>query len=378
MKKIKVVTVVGTRPEVIRLSCVLRRLDKYMDHVLVHTGQNYDYELNQIFFEDLELREPDYVLDSNGSPCETIGKMFISLDPILEKENPDALLVLGDTNSCLSGIVAKRRMIPVFHMEAGNRCFDQRVPEEINRKIVDHSSDINLVYSELERLNLLKEGLPADRIIKTGAPMREVLDYYAEKIDSSSILNTMKLSASDYFVFSCHRQENIETEEKFKGMVNILESLARVYGKRIIFSTHPRTANKLRERGVKLPSLVENIKPLSFSDYNKLQKEAKCVISDSGTLTEESSIVNFPALNIRDSHERPAGMDEANVMMVSMDANKVLQGLAILEDQGKGGRRTIYTHDDYNIDNVSDKVVRVVLSYCHYVKRTVWFDKDFI
>jgi UDP-N-acetyl-L-fucosamine synthase len=378
MKKLKVITVVGTRPEVIRLSCVLRKLDKYMDHVLVHTGQNYDYELNQIFFDDLDLRKPDYVLDAKGTPCETIGKIFMSLDPILEKEKPDALLVLGDTNSCLSVIVAKLRKIPIFHIEAGNRCFDQRVPEEVNRKIVDHVSDMNLVYSEAERLNLLREGQPADRIIKVGAPMKEVLDYYRSKIDSSDILDTLNLKSGDYFVFSCHRQENVEPEGKFLAMVGVLDKLAKSYGKRIIFTTHPRTRNRLDSMGIKLHPLVENIKPLSFSDYNKLQKEAKCVISDSGTLTEESSVVNFPALNIRDSQERPAGMDEANVMLVSMDEDRIIEALNILEDQSRGSERTIYAHADYNIDNVSEKVIRIILGYCQYVKRTVWYDKDYL
>lgn len=371
--RLKVMTVVGTRPEVIRLACVIQKLDKYMDHVLVHTGQNYDYELNQIFFEDLGLRQPDYHLNATGTAAEIAAKTFTALDPILARENPDGFLVLGDTTSCLSAFIAKLRKIPVFHMEAGNRCFDQRVPEEINRTIVDHISDMNLTYSELSRANLLREGLPPDRIIKTGAPMREVLDFYAKKIDSSNVLCELGLTPLQYFVFSCHRQENVENEKNFQSMLEILDTLAKKFGKRIIFSTHPRTRNRIQAAGVQLHHLVESMKPLSFSAYNKLQKNAYCVISDSGTLTEESSIVNFPALNIRAAQERPAGMDEANVMLVGMNISRILQGLEILQHQGRGKQRTVYTHPDYDKDNVSEKVVRIILSYCHYVNRAVWF-----
>jgi UDP-N-acetyl-L-fucosamine synthase len=376
MNKLKVMTVVGTRPEVIRLACVLRKLDKYMEHILVHSGQNYDYELNEIFFDELELREPDYFLNARGSACETMAKIFLALEPIIKKEKPDALLVLGDTNSCLAAVVGKIEKVPVFHMEAGNRCFDQRVPEEINRKIVDHVSDMNLTYSELERLNLLREGIPADRIIKTGAPMREVLDYYGEKIEASNILERLELKPNDYFLFSCHRQENIESNKNFTAMVDILDAIAQKYGKRIIFSTHPRTKKRMFDKGVKLHSLVESMKPFGFLDYNKLQKNARCVITDSGTITEESSIVNFPALNIRAAQERPAGMDEGSVMLVGMNVGRVLQGLDILQSQGRGTERTIHTHSDYNMDNVSEKVVRHIMSYCHYVKRTVWYDES--
>ena len=373
MKKLKVMTVVGTRPEIIRLSQVIVRLDEFTEHYLVHTGQNYDYELNEIFFHDLDLREPDLNLGVVGSTlAETIGNIIIKIDPILEEQKPDALLVLGDTNSCLSVIPAKRRKIPIFHMEAGNRCYDQRVPEEINRKIVDHVSDINLPYSDIAREYLLHEGIPPDRIIKTGSPMYEVLMYYKEKIDSRSILEHLNLNPIDYFLVSVHREENVDGEESFKKIVNILNVLAQKYKKRIIVSTHPRTRKRFEEMDVKLDNHVELLKPLGFLDYVKLQKNAFVVLSDSGTITEESSILNFPALNIREAHERPEGMEEGAVIMTGLETDRVMQALRIVEGQPRGKDRKLNLVKDYNVSNVSEKVVRIIMSYTDYVNRTVW------
>lgn len=373
MKKIKVMTVVGTRPEIIRLSRVLAKLDQYADHVLVHTGQNYDYELNEIFFKDLEIRKPDYFLEAAGAnAAETIGNTIIKLDPVLAKENPEALLILGDTNSCLAAIPAKRRKIPIFHMEAGNRCFDQRVPEETNRKIVDHISDINLTYSDIAREYLLREGLPPDRVIKTGSPMFEVLTHYREKIDKSDVLARLQLGREGYFVVSAHREENIDSDKNFNNLVSILNSLADTYGKRVIVSTHPRTRKRVDSTGAELHHLVELLKPLGFSDYVNLQQRAYAVLSDSGTITEESSILNFPALNIREAHERPEGMEEGSVMMTGLEPDRVHQGLAVLADQQRGEDRLLRHVSDYSMPNVSDKVIRIIISYTDYVNRTVW------
>lgn len=366
-------TVVGTRPEIIRLSRVLAALDQYFDHVLVHTGQNYDFELNEVFFEDLEIRKPDYFLDAAGTnAAETIGNTIIRLDPILEKVKPEALLVLGDTNSCLAVIPAKRRQIPIFHMEAGNRCFDQRVPEETNRKIVDHTADINMPYSNIAREYLLREGLPPDRVIKTGSPMFEVLNYYAPKIDNSDVLSRLDLQCNDYFVVSAHREENIESDRCFTKLVAILNGLAECYGKTVIVSTHPRTRNRVDKMGVAFHDKVELLKPLGFSDYVNLQQHSYAVLSDSGTINEESSILNFPALNLREAHERPEGMEEGSVMMVGLEFNRVLQGLEILKDQPRGDERLLRRVAAYSMPNVSDKVVRIIMSYTDYVNRTVW------
>lgn len=373
MKKLKIVTVMGTRPEIIRLSRVIDKLDQYADHVLVHTGQNYDYELNEIFFKDLGLRKPDYFLGAAGATAvETIGQVIIKVDPVLEKELPDALLVLGDTNSCLAALPAKRRKIPVFHMEAGNRCFDQRVPEEINRKIVDHIADINLTYSSIAREYLLREGLPPDRVIKTGSPMFEVIHHYLPKIECSLVLEHLGLSPRDYFVVSAHREENIDSEVNFTKLVLVLNGLAETYGKRIIFSAHPRTRKRVEQTGTKFDSLVEIVKPLGFLDYVQLQRNAMAVLSDSGTITEESSILNFPALNIRDTHERPEGMEEASVMLTGLDVDRIYQALAILSVQPRGDQRALRLVQDYSMPNVSDKVLRLILSYTNYVRRTVW------
>jgi len=373
VKKIKVMTVVGTRPEIIRLSRVMAALDRYTDHVLVHTGQNYDYELNEVFFQDLELRKPGYFLEAAGSnAAETIGQTIIKLDPVLAKEEPEALLVLGDTNSCLAAIPAKRRKVPVFHMEAGNRCFDQRVPEEINRKIVDHVSDINLTYSDIAREYLLREGLPPDRVIKTGSPMFEVLNYYGEKIDAADALSRLGLSRFEYFLVSAHREENIEPDRSFNRLVAVLNGIAEEYGRPIIVSTHPRTRNRVEATGVSLASEVRLLRPLGFVDYVHLQRYATAVLSDSGTITEESSILNFPALNIREAHERPEGMEEASVMMTGLALERVLQGLAVLAAQPRGEERLLRRVSDYSMPNVSEKVVRIILSYTDYVKRTVW------
>lgn len=373
MKKIKVMTVVGTRPEIIRLSRVIAALDRYADHVLVHTGQNYDYELNEVFFQDLEIRKPDHFLNAAGAnAAETIGNTIVKLDPVLAEEQPEALLILGDTNSCLSAIPAKRRKIPIFHMEAGNRCFDQRVPEETNRKIVDHVADINLTYSDIAREYLLREGLPPDRVMKTGSPMCEVLDHYGTKIDASDVLKRLGLSRHDYFVVSAHREENIESDRSFGKLVAILNGVAETYGKRVIVSTHPRTRNRVEKMGVRFHDKVELLKPLGFSDYVHLQKHAYAVLSDSGTINEESSILNFPALNLREAHERPEGMEEAAVIMTGLELERVLQGLAVLEGQSRGEERLLRQVADYSMPNVSEKVVRIILSYTDYVNRTVW------
>jgi UDP-N-acetyl-L-fucosamine synthase len=369
----KIMTVVGTRPEIIRLSRVMAALDRCMDQVIVHTGQNYDYELNQIFFDDLELRKPDYFLEAAGkTACETIGMVISRVDEVLEKEKPDAMLVLGDTNSCLAAYPAKRRKVPVFHMEAGNRCFDQRVPEEINRKIVDHISDINMPYSAISREYLLREGLPLDRVIKTGSPMYEVLHYYMSKIQRSEIRDQLKLKDGEYFVLSCHREENVDNEANFLGLIDVLNELSEVYGKRIIMTTHPRTRKRIEQEGIELPKLVELHKPFGLSDYVNLQINAKAVLSDSGTITEESSILNFPALNIRQAHERPEGMEEGVVMMVGLSWPRIKEALSILEKQPRGIDRILKIVEDYDVPNVSEKVVRIITSYTDYANRVVW------
>jgi len=369
----KVATVVGTRPEIIRLSRVIPALDRYVDHVLIHTGQNYDYELNEIFFEDLEIRKPDHFLEAAGkSAAETIGNVIAKSDEALGKVQPDAMLVLGDTNSCLAAIAAKRRKIPVFHMEAGNRCFDERVPEEINRKIVDHISDINMPYSDISREYLLREGIPPDRVIKTGSPMYEVLHHYLPKIKVSDVLARLALSPRGYFVVSAHREENIDSPENVRSLLQMLSELVASHGLRIIFSTHPRTRNRLESMGAQLPAEVELLKPLAFTDYVQLQMNAKATLSDSGTITEEASILNFPALNIREAHERPEGMEEAAVMMTGLEWDRVAEGLSILEHQARGDQRTLRIVEDYTAPNVSEKVVRVIQSYTDYVNRVVW------
>ena len=373
MKKMKLMTVVGTRPEIIRLSRVLSALDRHEKHILVHTGQNYDYELNEIFFQDLEIKKPDYFLEAAGAnAAETIGQTIAKIDPILGYEQPEALLVLGDTNSCLAAISAKRRKIPIFHMEAGNRCFDQRVPEEINRKIVDHISDINLTYSDIAREYLLREGLPPDRIIKTGSPMFEVLNYYEPKIARSQVLSRLRLTAGNYFVVSSHREENIESDSNFFKLVEILNSIGKTYNKRVVVSTHPRTRKRVDRMGVTFHPCIELLKPLGFTDYVHLQKHAMAVLSDSGTISEESSILNFPALNIREAHERPEGMEEAAVMMTGLAIDRIHQGLAVLPDQSRGAGRLLRQVSDYSMPNVSAKVLRIIISYTDYVNRTVW------
>jgi UDP-N-acetylglucosamine 2-epimerase (non-hydrolysing) len=373
MKKLKVLTVVGTRPEIIRLSRVIARLDEYCEHILVHTGQNYDYELNQIFFDDLGMRKPDHFLSAAGaSGAETIGQVIIAVDPILAVEKPDAVLVLGDTNSCMAVIPAKRRRIPVFHMEAGNRCFDQRVPEEINRRIVDHTADINLTYSSIAREYLLREGLPPDMVIKTGSPMYEVLSHYRAAIDASDVLSRLDLDAGAFFLVSAHREENIDTPRNFAQLVDTLNTIAERYGLPLIVSTHPRTQKHVDAEKVVFHPLVRLLRPLGFTDYNKLQLTARAVLSDSGTINEESSILNFPALNLREAHERPEGMEEAAVMMVGLGRERVLQGLAILSDQPTGDTRALRQVADYSMPNVSDKVVRIIHSYTDYVRRVVW------
>ncbi len=374
MKKLKVVTVVGTRPEIIRLACVLKKLDQSdaIEHILIHTGQNYDYELNEVFFEDLGLRKPDYFLNSaGGNATQTAGKILINIEPILEEVKPDSFLVLGDTNSCLCAIAAKKRKIPIFHMEAGNRCFDQRVPEETNRKIVDHISDINLTYSDIAREYLLREGLPADRVIKTGSPIYEVVHSYLDKIEASDVLSRLKLAKNNYFLVSAHREENINSVN-FDKLVKVLNLIAEKYKMPIIVSTHPRTRNKINEKGVKFNSLIQLMKPLGFHDYNHLQKNAKVVLSDSGTISEESSIMNFPALNIREAHERPEAMEEASVMMVGMNIDRIMQALAVLDTQKRDKERTLRLVNDYSMPNVSEKVLRIILSYTDYVNRVVW------
>ena len=373
MKKLKVCTVVGTRPEIIRLSRVMAVLDDYCDHIIVHTGQNYDYELNQIFFDDLELRKPDHFLNAAGSNgAETIGNVIISVDKVLAEDTPDAMLVLGDTNSCMAALAAKRRKIPIFHMEAGNRCFDMRVPEEINRKIVDHTADINLTYSSIAREYLLREGLSPDMIIKTGSPMFEVLSHYRKKIDSSDILSELDLEAGQYFLVSAHREENIDSDLNFGNLVDTLNNIAEVYDLPIIVSTHPRTQKRIDAFGSSFNDNIRLLKPLGFTDYNMLQLMAKVTLSDSGTINEESSIMNFPALNIREAHERPEGMEEASVMMVGLESERVMQGLKILENQSFGDTRLLNQVQDYSMPNVSEKVVRIIHSYVDYVNRTVW------
>jgi len=375
MKKLKVVTVVGTRPEIIRLSRVICALDasKAIDHILVHTGQNYDYELNEVFFEDLGLRKPDQFLNAAGSNATTTaGQILINIDPILEDLKPDAFLVLGDTNSCLCAIAAKKRKIPIFHMEAGNRCFDQRVPEETNRKIVDHTADINMTYSDIAREYLLREGLSADRVIKTGSPMFEVLNHYLPQIKSSNVLNELNLEKGNYFVVSAHREENISSDKNFRGLMNSLNRIAEKYGYPVIVSTHPRTRNMIEKKQIETHEGIQFLKPLGFHDYNALQINSFAVLSDSGTINEESSILNFRALNIRDAHERPEAMEEASVMMVGMHTERILQGLVQLETQKIDSERNFRTVADYSMPNVSEKVVRIILSYTDYVKRVVW------
>ncbi|WHH52195.1 UDP-N-acetylglucosamine 2-epimerase (non-hydrolyzing) [Pseudomonas sp. Ap32] len=373
MKKLKVVTVVGTRPEIIRLSRVMAALDQHCDHVLVHTGQNYDYELNEIFFNDLGIRKPDHFLNAAGaSGAETIGNVIIAVDKVLAQVEPEALLVLGDTNSCMAVIPAKRRKIPTFHMEAGNRCFDMRVPEEINRRIVDHTADINLTYSTIARDYLLREGLSPDMVIKTGSPMFEVLSHYREAIDASDVLQRLSLEAERFFVVSAHREENIDSDKNFLKLVDVLNTVAQQYDLPVIVSTHPRTQKRVDALGVKFHPNVRLLKPLGFTDYNRLQLSSKAVLSDSGTINEESSILNFPALNLREAHERPEGMEEAAVMMVGLETERVLQGLALLESQPRGELRGLRLVEDYSMPNVSDKVVRIIHSYRDYVMRTVW------
>lgn len=375
IKKLKVMTVVGTRPEIIRLSRVLARLDEYCEHVLVHTGQNYDYELNQIFFDDLGLRKPDYFLDSavnSSGAANTIGNLISSVDKVIAEVQPDAMLVLGDTNSCLSVIPAKRRQVPIFHMEAGNRCFDQRVPEETNRRIVDHTADINLTYSTIARDYLLREGLPPDQIIKTGSPMYEVLHHYLPQIKASTALNRLELNAEKYFVVSAHREENIESDRSFGKLVQVLNAVAEDYDMPVVVSTHPRTQKRVEATGAKFHPQVKLIKPLGFHDYVNLQIHARAVLSDSGTINEESSVLNFPALNLREAHERPEGMEEAAVMMVGLEVDRVRQALAILDTQPRGDIRGLRLVADYSVPNVSDKVVRIIHSYTDYVNRVVW------
>ena len=372
MKKLKVMTVVGTRPEIIRLSAVINKLDKSeaIEHILVHTGQNYDYELNEVFFEDFKLKKPDYFLNSAvGTAIETIGNILINIEKVIDKEKPDAFLILGDTNSCLTAIAAKRRHIPIFHMEAGNRCFDQRVPEETNRKIVDHIADINLTYSDIAREYLLREGLLPDRVIKTGSPMYEVIKSKLDDIDNSDVLNKLNLEKNKYFVVSAHREENINSERNFLNLVESLNSIADKYNFPVIVSTHPRTRKMIEEKGIKFNPLINLLKPLGFNDYVKLQIESKTVLSDSGTISEESSILKFKALNLREAHERPEAMEEASVMMVGLKKERILQGLEILETQEKDTLREVY---DYSMPNVSDKVLRIILSYTDYINRNVW------
>jgi UDP-N-acetylglucosamine 2-epimerase len=377
--QLKVMTVVGTRPEIIRLSRVMAALDasEAIEHIIVHTGQNYDYELNQIFFDDLGIRKPDFFLNAAGATAtETVGQILIKIDPLLESENPDAFLVLGDTNSCLCAIPAKKRHIPIFHMEAGNRCFDQRVPEETNRKIVDHVSDVNLTYSDIAREYLLREGLPADRIIKTGSPMFEVLHHYLPEINASTILDKLNLVENKYFVVSAHREENINSDKNFKGLMESLNLIAEKYGYPIIVSTHPRTQKMIDTKQIAMRPEVQFLKPMGFNDYNALQMKSYAVLSDSGTISEESSTLNFPALNIRDAHERPESMEEASVMMVGLNPERILQGLTQLRTQKRGAERNFRPVADYSMPNVSEKMVRIILSYTDYVKRVVWSESN--
>ena len=375
MQKLKVMTVVGTRPEIIRLSRVMAALDQHCDHVLVHTGQNYDYELNQVFFDDLGVRKPDFFLNSaegSSGAANTIGNLITAVDGVLAQVQPEAMLVLGDTNSCLSVIPAKRRKVPIFHMEAGNRCFDQRVPEETNRRIVDHTADINLTYSTIARDYLLREGLPPDQVIKTGSPMYEVLHHYMPQIQASDALSRLQLTEGGYFVVSAHREENIESDRSFAKLVEVLNAVAEDYGLPVVVSTHPRTQKRVDATGAQFHPLVRLLKPLGFHDYVNLQMQAKAVLSDSGTINEESSILNFPALNLREAHERPEGMEEAVVMMVGLEVDRIRQGLAILQGQLRGTERNLRLVADYSMPNVSDKVVRIIHSYTDYVKRVVW------
>ena len=375
MKKLKVMTVVGTRPEIIRLSRVLARMDEHCEHILVHTGQNYDYELNQVFFDDLGVRKPDHFLNcaaNTTSASQAIGNLIIAVDQVLADVQPEAMLVLGDTNSCLSVIPAKRRKIPIFHMEAGNRCFDQRVPEETNRRIVDHTADVNLTYSTIARDYLLREGLPPDLIVKTGSPMFEVLTHYRPRIDASDVLTQLELTEDGYFVVSAHREENIESPQSFGKLVDVLNALAQDYGLPVIVSTHPRTQKRIDATGATFHPLVRLLKPLGFYDYVKLQLSSRASLSDSGTINEESSILNFPALNLREAHERPEGMEEAAVMMVGLEVERVRQGLAILAMQSRGEHRGLRQVADYSMPNVSDKVLRIIHSYTDYVNRVVW------
>ncbi|UGV31820.1 UDP-N-acetylglucosamine 2-epimerase (non-hydrolyzing) [Halopseudomonas aestusnigri] len=377
MKKLKVMTVVGTRPEIIRLSRVMAKLDEYYEHILVHTGQNYDFELNEIFFQDLGIRKPDHFLSAAGaSGAETIGNVIIAVDKVLADVQPEALLVLGDTNSCMAVIPAKRRKIPTFHMEAGNRCFDMRVPEEINRRIVDHTADINLTYSTIARDYLLREGLLPDRVIKTGSPMFEVLNHFRDGIEASDVLERLGLEEGKFFVVSAHREENVDSDRNFLALVDTLNAVAQQYGYPVIVSTHPRTQKRVDAMGVQFHDNVRLLKPLGFKDYNKLQLSAKAVLSDSGTISEEASILNFPALNIREAHERPEGMEETAAMMVGLSTERVLQGLAILENQGRGDERSMRLVADYSMPNVAEKVVRIIHSYRDYVMQTVWKQYD--
>jgi UDP-N-acetylglucosamine 2-epimerase len=373
MAKLKVMTVVGTRPEIIRLSRVMAKLDAHCDHTIVHTGQNYDYELNEIFFNDLGIRKPDIFLNAAGkSGAETIGNVIIAVDKVLEAHLPEALLVLGDTNSCMAVIPAKRRKIPTFHMEAGNRCFDMRVPEEINRRIVDHTADINLTYSTIARDYLLREGLKPDMVIKTGSPMFEVLNHYRDEIEQSNVLSDLGLSFGNYFVVSAHREENINSDTNFIALVDTLNAISEKYDMPVIVSTHPRTQNRINDLNIQFHKNVKLLKPLGFMDYNKLQICAKAALSDSGTINEESSILNFPALNLREAHERPEGMEEAAVMMVGLKKDRVLQALDVLESQLRGDERTLRLVGDYSMPNVSDKIVRIIISYRDYVMQNVW------
>ena len=375
MRKLKVATIVGTRPELIRLSRVIARLEEHCEHLLVHTGQNYDYELNQVFFEDLGIRRPDHFLATateGSSPANTIGKVIQEVDRVLAEEGPEAVLVLGDTNSCLAVIPAKRRKIPVFHMEAGNRCFDQRVPEEINRRIVDHTADVNLTYSTIAREYLLAEGLPPDLVIKTGSPLSEVLSYYRPQIDASVVMDRVGVQSRGYFLVSAHREENVEPDKSFQRLVSLLNVLAGEYDLPVIVSTHPRTRSRMDAAQVALHANVRLLRPLGFHDYCRLQLEARAVLSDSGTITEESSILNFPALNIREAHERPEGMEEGAVMMVGLSVDRVRQGLSILAGQSRGEARCLRLVADYDAPNVSDKVLRIIHSYVDYVNRVVW------
>jgi len=373
MKKVKIATVVGTRPEIIRLACTIKKLDEHCEHILIHTGQNYDYELSKIFFDDLGIRKPDYFLGAAGATgAETIGNVIIKVDKALEEIQPEAMLVLGDTNSCMALLPAKRRKIPTFHMEAGNRCFDQRVPEEINRRIVDHMADINLTYSSIARDYLLSEGLPADMVIKTGSPMYEVIHAYRDEIEASEVLIKLNLEKHKFFVVSAHREENIDSDVNFLKLADSLNLIAEVYNMPIIVSTHPRTQKRIDALGIQFHSLIQLLKPLGFKDYNKLQISSKAVLSDSGTINEESSIMNFPALNLRETHERPEGMEEAAVIMTGLGSKEIMQGLAILESQPRGSVRLIRQVYDYSMPNVSDKVVRIIHSYINYVNQVVW------